>query len=407
MFTAIKNNIITIKEAVGLDVHIQPDDRWLFSAVYVKITKGKLIKAADYPGVRTIKELKNRLPPNVPVAVCINGKGILMRETDTTVTNLVNLLFPGSNPGDFYSVPLTANETKQFNFICRKTLVEQVLQQLKNAGIEPVAVSIGVTLFLNILPFLAEEALEIPAPSYTITVKNKACASIIYRINSEEHTIPSLNIGGFSYTSPQVNLLATVLDLLLKPADWQGGAIVTPEITAARQNYKYYKLFSFTKWAVLSVTLFLLLVNFFVFSYYFNKNKAVVQQGNLVKETSQANALESARSDSSYAFFVNAGWNKNTRHGFFIDRIAALAPPTVQFTLLQTAPVQESLGTGDFLFSNNKIILSGISSDPTDLEIFSRAVKNIPGVVTVTLNNYLYKRDLAAAVFTIEITVKV
>ncbi|MBO9620535.1 MAG: hypothetical protein J7539_16040 [Niabella sp.] len=400
----LPENIITIKEAVGLDVHLLPDDRWLFTALHVKLVKGKLIKVKEYLDHKGLEHLQKQLPKNVPVVVTVNGKGILVRETDVADVNLINQLFPGGNPNDFYVQSLKINEARQYSFICRKSLIGQVLDRLKAAQIIPVYISAGAESFHNILPFVTEPDLELKAPSYTVKIVNKEISSVVYLINPENQKTLSWDIGGYAYQGGHVNLLATLLDVLLKPANWQEGSILTPAIEKAREEYKYNRLFNFSKWAILSVTLVLLLINFFVFNYYFNKNKELLQQTNMSSGRTQA-GLETARSDSSYAFFTGAGWNKNTRHGYYADRIAALAPPSLKLTLLQTAPMQESVGSGDFVFANNKIVVSGTSADPTDLEVFSRSIKNIPGAETVSLTSYLYKKELDAAVFTIEITV--
>ncbi|MBO9596021.1 MAG: hypothetical protein J7599_24170 [Niabella sp.] len=405
MFGKLKDTIITIKEAVGLELYIGPDERWQFNGAYVKFIDKKLKKIAEYNGIEELKALKTQLPKQVPLVLVINGKGILMRKTAQPENNLVNQLFPGSNPGDFFSVTCPDNATGQYHFICRKTLVTQVLEALDAAGLKPLSLGIGLTPLLQVLPFLEAPDAKVHTPSYSAIIVQKKIDEITYGPGERPDTA-TLLVGGETYKPQQVNALGAVLQVLLKPADQLEGDIATESVKAAGEDYKYYKLFHFTKWAVLTVLLVLLLGNFFVFNHYFAKNKALAQQADLVRAATQSSLLEQARSDSSYAFFTSAGWNKNTRHSYYADRIAALAPETVRFSLLQTAPVQESVGAGDLIFANNKIILQGISTDPTELETFSRALKNIPGVEAVVINNYLYKRDLLAAVFTLEITIR-
>ncbi|MGJ7030915.1 hypothetical protein [Niabella hirudinis] len=405
MFRKLKDTIITIKEAVGIELHIGADDKWQFNGVYVKFIDKKLRKVAEYKGVVEPKVLKDQLPKQTPLVLVINGKGILMRQTADPVSNLVNQLFPGSNPSDFFAVTSPAGVAGQYHFICRKTLVAQVLDTLKAAGLMPVSVNIGLEPLLKALPFVEEPELVITAPAYSVTIAQQAIQAIDYGPRNDAGMV-TLSVGGEKYAAYSMNPLGAVLQALLKPVDQLEGSIVTEAVVAAGENYKYYKLFHFTKWTVLAVLLVLLLGNFFVFNHYFGKNKTLTLQAGLVQAATQQSLLAKGRSDSSYVFFINAGWNKNTRHGYYADRIAALAPETVRFSLLQTAPMQETVGMGDFVFAQNKIIIQGTSTDPTDLEIFSRAVRNIQGVQSATINNYLYKRDLLAAVFTLEITIQ-
>ncbi|WP_300600689.1 hypothetical protein [Niabella sp.] len=405
MFRKLKDTIITIKEAVGLELHIGPDERWQFNGVYVKFIDKKLKKIAEYTGIEELKVLKAQLPKQVPLVLVINGKGILMRRTAQPEKNLVNQLFPGSNPGDFFSVTCPDEPSGQYHFICRKTLVTQVLEVLDAAGLKPVSLGIGLEPLLQALPFLEAPDAVLHTPSYMANITQKTIGEITYGAH-EPSVAATLVVGGEAYQAQHINALGAVLQVLLKPADQLDGAVAIEAVKAAGEDYKYYKLFHFTKWTILTVLLVLLLGNFFVFNHYFGKNKALAQQADLVRAATQGSLLEQARSDSSYAFFTNAGWNKNTRHSYYADRIAALAPETVRFSLLQTAPVQETIGAGDLIFANNKIILQGTSVDPTELETFSRAIKNIPGVQAVIINNYLYKRELLAAVFTLEITIQ-
>lgn len=405
MFRKLKDTIITLKEAVGLELLIGPDERWQINGVHVKFIDKKLKKIAEYAGIEELNTLKKKLPKQVPLVLVINGKGILMRKTAQPENNLVNQLFPGSNPNDFFSVTCSAEETGQYHFICRKTLVEQVLNALEDRGCTPVALGMGLESLLQVLPFLEAPDAVIHTSSYSVTIVQKKIHEIAYGA----HDLPGaemLMVGGETYKTHTLNALGAVLQVLLKPADQLDGVIEPEAVKAARDDYKYYRLFHFAKWSLLAVLLLLLLGNFLVFNHYFGKSRLLARRADLMQATAEAGRLEHALSDTDYAFFIRAGWNKNTRHGYYADRIAALVPETVRFSLLQTAPVQESVGAGDLVFANDKILLQGTSTDPTGLETFSRAIKNIPGVEAVTINNYLYKRELLAAVFTLEIIVR-
>src|SRR5687767_3643503 len=125
MYQAVKDHIITVREAVGVDVHIGPDEKWQVSGIHVKFIKKKLCVVATYGDLEDLKLHRAR---NVPVVLLINGRGILMRETTAAAANIIGGLFPGSNPNDFISMPYRISETIQYAFICRKTLVEQVVQ---------------------------------------------------------------------------------------------------------------------------------------------------------------------------------------------------------------------------------------------------------------------------------------
>ncbi|MFT4092624.1 MAG: hypothetical protein QM640_03205 [Niabella sp.] len=405
MFRYIRNNIITIRGAAGLDIHFLENDRMIISGVMVRPVKGQVRKTADFERISNWEVLKDKLPANVPVAVTLNGKGILMRTNDRgTSENLISTLFPGANPQDFVYTTHRTGEGAEKVYIARKTYIEDIIKQMSQAGIRLVSLTLGSNPVEIVLPFMNKWNTGIITPTLRLEITERKVHTVIPE-NAAGSVYKEVEIGETRYRTSQVLGLGGALALLLKPADRVHSDIRTTGISYLQKEYVYYKLFRFTGWAMLITTLALLLVNFFVFNNYYSKNKELAQSNELINSQLAGNDAAGAQLDSAYSFFTRSGWDKTTRHGFYIDRIAALVPPSVSLTSLQAAPLQESIGVSEYIFDHGKIWISGASVDPTELETFSRAIRNISGVQSVSIKSYLYKAEQQAAVFTIEVKV--
>jgi hypothetical protein len=403
MYQAVKDKIITVREAVGVDVHIGQDDQWQITGMHVKFVKKKLGIVATYGD---LEDIRSHMPRNVPLVLLINGRGILMRETAAKEVNVIGQLFPGANPNHFYSMPYRISETMQYAFICRKTLVEQVMQVLAAKGLRPLTVTVGLSPLKQVLPFLDTAALEVTSPGYKVSVKQNEIVAIVYGEQPADIPDTAVRVGDQPLRRSHVTLLGAIMQVLLKPVDRVDDPADLPAALTARQEYTYFRLFWFGTWLLLTVVLTLLVINFMVFSHFFNRNSALSQQIGQMNDAAAGNEGQQNEFNATYAFFTAAGWNKTTRHGFYIDHIAALTPASIRLTVLQTASQEETFGS-DLVFRVNKIQVNGISTDPTELEIFSRAIRNIPGVEAVSMNDYLYKREMSAAVFSIEVTIRI
>lgn len=401
MIRYIRNNIITIREAIGLDVHFM-EDGMIVSGVHLKVQKGKVIKLKAIERIAQFKDLK--LPLNIPVAVTLNGKGVLMRTNKGRATeNLLSSWFPGVNPQDFLYTLHDIESEDNMAYIARRSFVEDVIKEMNEAGIRIVSLTLGTSPVNTVLPFMYRGLIELNTPTLKVDISEKK----IIAIQQEQYphaVFKEIEIGEVHYNTNQVLALGAALSLLSLPADRVYSDIKTSEISYLQKDYVYYKLFRFTGWAVLITLLTLLLANFFVFNHYYTKNNELVQSNSLINAQLNNSLEGNAQVDSSYSFFMRSGWNRITKHGYFADRIAALVPPTVSLTALQAAPLQESVGMNDYVFSQDKIWVSGTSADPTELETFSRSIKNINGVQGVAIKNYVYKAEIGAATFLIEIT---
>lgn len=406
MIRYIRNNIITLQQAIGLDIHFMDDGSMVISGVHLKILRGQVTKVKAIERITRFKDLTDKLPKNIPVTVVLNGKGVLMRTNKGKLTdNLVSNLFPGANPHDFLYTLHDIDSEDNIVYIARRAFIEGVIKEIRDIGIRIMALTLGTNPVNAVLTFLYKEFIELHVPTLRMEVKERKIVSVVQE-NYKPAIYKEIEIGEMYYNTNQVLALGAALNLLSMPADKVHSDIKAPEINYLQKDYVYYKILQFTGWAVLVTMLTLLLINFFVFNHYYSKNIKLVQSNAMTNVQLKHSLDANIRVDSSYNFFMRSGWNQVTMYGYFIDRVAALVPPSVSLTSIQAAPLHESVNVSDYIFTREKILISGESIDPTELETFSRAVKNINGIQAVAIKNYVYKAEIAAAIFIIEITIQ-
>lgn len=407
MIRHIRNTIMSIKEVAGIDIHFLPDEKMLLFGAHLKISGGKVVTIANIDRVETIRALKENIRPGVPVSLSVNGYGVMMRKIPLgDHSNLISGLLPGANPNEFYHNIHRINEQEAIAFIIRKTKADEIISSFSEIGLRVLSLSVGTKGVENILPFIDNGKVTLLLQSLTIEIISQNVVSVQPADAMEPQVFKEIRIGETIYRKTASIGVGNALKLLHRHAAKISSDVLQSGISYLQRDYVFYKQFRFAKWFLLAATLTLLVINFFAFNYYYHKNERIKEQNSLSLAQQQQQVHDGSRLDSIYSFFITAGWNKYTRHSYFIDRMAALVPATVTFNSLDVAPLQESRGTNDYVFAYSNIIVSGVSDDPSDLETFSRSLKNIEGVERVAISRYSYKQDISAAIFTIEITIK-
>lgn len=402
----IRNNIITVREAIGLEIFFSEGDKMEISGIHVAIEKGRVVKRGEIEMFSLFKDLPAKVSGNVPVAVTLSGKGVLMRfNKEKHTDNLISGFFPGSNPQDFVYAVHETQGAEHVVYIARRSLVESVVREIVALDIHLLSLTLGSAPADIVLPFMNVWNVSLKTPALSLGVSEQKLLSV--KADSYDPSLYTIvEIGQQKYASNYILPLGAALGMVGKPVDEIRSDIKDSEIDRLQKEFMYYKLFRFAGWALLCGVFALLLVNFFVFNSFYNKNKVLLESSVLIDSKARASNGTNAQIDSSYRFFVEAGWSKPSRYAYYADRIAALMPATASLTGIQESPLQESGGLGGIRFSPDKILVKGVSTDPTELEIFSRSIRNIKGIVSVGIKTYLYKSELKAAMFVIEVNVE-
>lgn len=403
MIKYLKDKMLALTEVAGIEINISGDDKLLIHAVHLKNENGKIKKINELTNLKDFEQLKSKLDINIPLCVAISGKGILIRKGVAGNSNTISDFLPGINPNDFYAEKLILNEDSQHLFITKKEVIIPLLQQLQSMGFSVIYLTLGLAAIGNVLPFLSGDI------QYLITTQ-----SYVFSNNAKETNIGSHSKEIDFHTEElllknqyfkQVSIVAfsVALEPFITSLSTLSGGYEEDTIIKTRKELADKKIFRFAGWTCLLGFFLILLINYFVFNYYYNKNTELNESASQLLQRQKEYESQKKQLDSSVSFMSTLGWDLSSKHSYHLDRIAALVPGSVVLTSLQSSPTIENTESNVQLFDNKKILVSGTCDQPTDLNDFVNAVKNLPETRTVTLKNYVYKKEKATAIFMVEI----
>lgn len=403
MIKYLKDKILALTEVAGIEINISGDDKLLIHVVHLKNENGKIKKVNELTNLKDFEQLKSKLDINIPFCVAISGKGILIRKSVTGSNNTISDFLPGINPNDFHTEKLILSQDNQHLFITKKDVIIPLLQQLQSMGFSVIYLTLGLAALGNVLPFLSGDI------QYLITTQ-----SYIFTNNAKETNIAShskeidfhaeeLLLKNQYFKQVSIVAFSVALEPFITSLSTLSGGYEEDAIIKTRKEFADKKIFRFAGWTCLLGFFLILLTNYFVFNYYYNKNTELNESASQLLQRQKEYESQKKQLDSSLSFMNTLGWDLSSKHSYHLDRIAALVPGSVVLTSLQSSPAIENTESNVQLFDNKKILVSGTCDQPTDLNDFVNAVKNLPETRTVTLKNYVYKKEKATAIFMVEI----
>jgi hypothetical protein len=97
-----------------------------------------------------------------------------------------------------------------------------------------------------------------------------------------------------------------------------------------------------------------------------------------------------------------------SRISYYSDKIAASLLNNIRLTKLESFPMKKISveGLEDYIFQNEKIIVSGTCEESIDFNSWERILKKMSWVKSVSIINYMQEKSGELAKFTIEIELK-
>jgi Tfp pilus assembly protein PilN len=410
MLRYIEQKIVQIKKITGIEIILSRDDRLHINTTTVSIKKNKIIKEQANIGLESLDELIGKIDTEIPLAIVVNGKGVLIRKITVETNASLQSIIPGFNPNDFYFEKFS-NKTLSILSIIRKENLDKIIGDLKSRGLKPISISLGTAVLNNIAPFL-----EFNGDSDLET------DSFIIKMNGEKQIQDFKNKDEIKINKYQPEEFK-VADQYVKPSSLLSFAAavhcLTDDLTSEiqiksalveseRSEYRYLKLFKTLGIGISIAFLLILLINFFLYTDYLNKNQALqTSQMEAMDQQKQIHKLENeiARKEK---FLQRSAWTKPGKTSYYADRIASMIPRDIVLTSLNIYPVKSNpeIETGNNLFKKDTIQINGICQDPEDLNTFISNLKIISKFNDVVLKNYQYKSEKESGTFFIEATTK-
>lgn len=374
---AFIENIILGRQYTGIEVFsLEGKDR--FALLEAKRSKDEITitKSVTPDTIETLATEK----ANLPTIVVINNSHVLQKEVEGTDPNdrkLLHKAFPNLQLDEFY-YETWRKGTVSVIAICRKNYVDQTIALLsKNFTIA--SVSLGISAISNLMSFTIPHVLTTNTQTLLMDSPNNfvqtgPTTSAVYDIN--DLTIPNTHLLCFS----------GVLNLIL-PGITTGNI---PELNGnLLEDFKQKRFFAKVVKAGVGFILGILVVNFFLFTYYFDKagqtgetialNKAGIQNMVAIKERIK-------NKETALAGFINNG---ASRSAVLLNDIVKAIPPTILLDEISLNPLEKKIKPAEpILVTDNVIMLSGITISNTDFTAWIEQVGKQKHVATVTITSF-------------------
>jgi hypothetical protein len=415
MLSAFKHKILQIRKAHGIEISLLPDGKMMAYAVTLRLEKNRIIKEREFQVLGATGELLKKLEPGCPVAVTVNGKGVLHKKISPEVpeNQRFETVLPNANPAGFY-LETEPYESCLSVAIVRKEVLDKIVEDLSRLKFRILSVRIGSGGVRWILPYVnanGNSMLRSNHYAFHLSGTGEVTDLESFTPDGEKGSQKvEYSVGDQYVYSTGLLAFASAIELFAGmpvSGPWAAnGGIHSAAIEKEKENYRDLKYFRAAGRALLAFLFTILLVNFLVYNHYFSKNREL-QASRLVNQD-EIRHTEQLRTavDAKDRFFRQHGWDHFPRLSFYADRIAGLLPEGAVLSGMQLFPLNANTLYADGSmphFKNDTIRITGSCEDPTELTRFANNLRDIPDFKEVDIRSYLYKKETASGIFIIEI----
>ncbi len=402
------DNFIKNTSIAGVEVIYLPDGKTIFHGSVLNKSKASIDIVSSFEGIENLEIVKNNLPEKTPVALVINGKGIIHKKTNCgekdTDKTLLQKVLPNANTEDFYIQKTQVINSSVFVSVMRKSLVDDLLKDFDKNGISVVSCSFGPFCVNAILPLIESTSadFELKFSTHSISVKDQNIEN--YQVVQNEDLPASLNIGSNKVNQALVICFAAAFQYFIKDESLQVGI---PAIATGKEEYKQRQLFQLTGWGILIVFLSVLMINYFVFNHYWNKKNEISSKVSMNQaELSKLEKLENEVTEKQQ-FFEKTGLLEASRTSYYADQLAQDLPNTIQLTMLDISPLVKKINVEESIsFLAKTIEVSGNCKKSNELNNWIKIIKKKKWVNEVALLNYSQDKSKDDGEFSIELKIK-
>ncbi|MNK17297.1 hypothetical protein D3C87_354840 [compost metagenome] len=370
----------------------------------VKLEKDQL-EIEDTWEVDDWELIANNKYKDTPVALHLDSRQILIKETAPMDLDEERLksIFPSYDADRFYHGQLQG-ESKQWVAFVRKDYIVEMIDRFAVSGYQVIKVFIGPFVLDAILGQINsyDDAYTFDWHSIRIGAENKQWQQ--YRYGQEFESRFALKIGDHPIKAQYVTAYATAFSTLMADYIPEYGLLI-PEVEEQRQSWLEKQKFNVNLLILVAVFFLLLLVNTFLFSYYYQENMALGDRVSSQQSTVQDLGKLEEAIKSNEQLLAELGWNGGVSKAWLLDQIGYSIRQFTQISLAQIQVNPQSKGLGNTVIQQaDQIIIKGNSPTLEMLNLWLRELKNNPWIAKVSIEEYGNKQqDETMDAFTIKI----
>ena len=344
--------------------------------------------------------LKNK----IPLVIIINGKGLIIKKImpeglQENMTELIRQQLPALHLDEFYAQLYRQEQQAAFIALCRKTLVDEMMGDLKSAKYEIADVLLGVPGLIGLEPLWSSFS-TLCTSTHRAELSNNALDGLIPVDPGTEETI---RIEGLEFCSLYTLGLAAGLPYLMRRTL---GEHHSENIRVIRQKHVERNKFRFLMVSVVTLAFLLAVVNVVFYTSFFDRNNRLetelsVYQGKYEQISKLLNDYQENKN-----LIENAGMLEGNKLSEYADRIGKTIPEDVLLSELYFNPRKEEEESGDSLvtFENRQLVLKGNCIKSFIVNEWINVLKMQGFVRNVSLERFVYQNQGLQPNFEIRLT---
>ena len=395
--------LVNINKVAGVELRLGENN--LMQVEYVQLEKkgGKIEVKERISNIADLNELK-QLSPEIPLAVVLTGKGILHKIADKhpeDKTDALSQLMPGADTANLLWQVFKSGD-KYIVSIVRKNIVQDLLMQMGNLGLNIIDFQLGFQPITCVLPMLDRIPETLFAGNYVL--ESEQDVIIKYKSTTENDTA-SYAISGYTIKRSELLAFSVGIQYLL---GIKHSLFNDTEVKEVKNNYLQEWLFKRVGVGMLGFSFIGLLINFFLFSDYNEKNQVLSTR--LAYHKNQFQTLDSLKKayETRQGFLNQHNLLKSSKVSFYADELGQIQPDAVQLQELNISPLagKDKYEQEKNLNFDAKIIrIKGASHGSAALNEYIRKCEQLNWVNKVLVLPYSEKEG-GISEFELEIAVK-
>lgn len=404
MFKALSiQNIVKGNTAAGVEVDMLPEGGFRMNYVLLKKKKGNLNIVFSGSEVIDLDALKTSINSEVPLCIAITGKGIISKKTtlseNENENSLLHKALPNAAPEDFYLQKTEIANNQAIISVIRKSIIDDLLSQFKNAGFFVVDVSFGPLALTAIIPLInISNGERVNLNGHILQINNSEINDYVYEKKQETTQV---EIGGERMNERCAIAFASGFGYFISKED----TITVPEVTAQKNEFKHKRIFQTAGWALLVFFFSLLLLNFFLFSHYNSRAAELKVKVDKNKDDLASIATLQNELKLKQKLLDRLGVMESSKISLYADRIASGLPKEIRLTEMFIHPVDKNVNAGkkELDFVPKIINISGQCKQSSELNDWVKVLKENDWIKSVNVLNYTQENPNESGVFQIQI----
>jgi Tfp pilus assembly protein PilN len=363
LMASLVQNILLGKHYIGLEFFSHNNEEKIAFVLLQKKKNEITISHNDiFAGRERLLDEKSKYP----AVLVINNEQILQKETAGTDPNdkkLLHKAFPNLQDDDFY-YEIWRRETSSVITICRRSYVDGLISSIeKNFSI--VNISLGVTSLSNLTAFGLPET--ITTNTQVLTPYEDTLVNNTKMITPAEH-----DINGLEVTNTHILAFSGALQLLLPGTTtgnivmWNGGLF---------ENFRQRTFFEKGIRVSVILILALLLVNFFLFTYYFDNATAMAQTVSVNRSGIENIGKINTRINDKEKRLLHFTEGGRSASSSLLNEIAKLLPSSITLTEMTYGPLDKKVKEDVKILLTDKLVT--VSGNTLSNAAFTAWIENI------------------------------